>query len=62
VNYFQTRKDRELENRRRKLESDNRNNLFLKNLKPEVTKDKIQEAFTQYGEIVSVACKDTLIA
>jgi len=62
VNYFQTRRDRELENRKRKLESDNRNNLFIKNLKPETTKEKIQEAFTPYGEIVSVAVKETTIS
>jgi RNA recognition motif-containing protein len=49
---------RELEKRNRRNESNNQNNLFLKGLKPEVTKEDLIEQFKKYGDLVSTAVKE----
>ena len=58
VNLHKSRKERALE---RKLADDKRNetNIFIKNLKPEVSEVQIRDLFQTFGEITNYGCKET---
>jgi polyadenylate-binding protein len=58
VSLSQTRRQRDEELSKNKSQANHQNNLFLKNLKPETTKDSVKEAFATWGTVVSVDVKD----
>jgi polyadenylate-binding protein len=58
VSYAQTRQERDDELRQKKSQSNNQNNLFLKNLRPETTKELLKDLFAAFGEVVSCDSKE----
>jgi len=58
VSFAQTRQERDEELRAKKAQSNHQNNLFLKNLKAETTKDLLKDAFSRFGEVVSCEAKE----
>lgn len=57
VNYFQSKQERAEQKANNKANSNNANNIFMKNLKPEVNKDQVKELFQQYGEVINTGTK-----
>jgi len=57
VNWHQSRSERDRELKRLYSQAHNETNLFVKNLKAEVTENDLKEAFQQFGKIVSIAVK-----
>jgi len=57
VNFSQTRQERDDELRKRRAEASNQNNLYIKNLKEDTTRDQVKDLFSQYGEIISCDVK-----
>jgi len=58
VTLSQTRRQRDEELSKNKSKANHQNNLFLKNLKPEITKELVKDLFTNWGTVVSVDVKD----
>lgn len=58
VNWHQSKSDRKRDLKRQFQQTQNENNLYVKNLKPEVTEQDLKEAFQQFGTLTSIACKD----
>jgi len=57
VNWHQSRAERDRELKRLYSQAHNDTNLFVKNLKAEVTEADLKEAFQQFGQIISIAVK-----
>jgi len=55
VNWHQDKAQRAQEYKSQGL---NEQNLFVKNLKPDVTEEAVKDAFQQFGKVTSVSCKD----
>ena len=58
VNWHQGKNERTRELKRSHQQSQNETNLYVKNLKAEVTESDLKKAFQQYGLITSTACKE----
>jgi len=58
VNWHQSKAERLRELKSQFQHLQNETNLFLKNLKSEVTENDVKSAFQNFGQITSVACKD----
>ena len=57
----QPRHQRDFELKKNYANKKNDTNLFLKNLKPEVTKENIRQAFSEFGEVDSTAVRTKVI-
>lgn len=57
INWHQSRFERECELKKKFGSVKNETNLFIKNMKGEVTPAEMREAFSQFGEVTSVDCK-----
>jgi len=58
LNWHQSKSERIRELKSQHQHSQNETNLFVKNLKPEVTDDELKASFLRFGQITSIACKD----
>jgi polyadenylate-binding protein len=58
VAWHQGRAERGRELKRVHQQAQNNTNLYVKNLKPEVSENDLKSVFQQFGTITSVACKD----
>jgi len=58
ANWHQGRAERLRELKRHHSVASNETNLFVKNLKPEVTEADLKKAFTHFGKVTSAAVKD----
>jgi len=61
VAWHQSRHERDFELKKNYTNTKNDTNLFIRNLKPDVTKEQLKQAFTQFGEIGSVEVKQKTI-
>jgi len=58
VNWHQAKSERAHELKRQFQQTQNRTNLFLKNVKLDITENSLKSAFQQFGQVLSVALKD----
>lgn len=58
ANWYQGKAERQRELRRQFSQSQNQTNLYVKNLRSDVTEQEIKTAFQHYGKITSVAIRD----
>jgi len=58
VNWYQGKAERQRELKRMFSQNLDQTNLYLKNLRPDITEQDIKKAFSQYGKVTSVAVKD----
>jgi len=61
VAWHQSRHERDFELKKNYANVKNENNLYVRNLKPEVTKEMLKQAFTAFGEVGSAEVKQTTI-
>jgi len=58
VNWHQSKAERGHELKRQFQQNQNKNNLYVKNVKPDIDENTLKSAFQQFGQINSVALKD----
>jgi len=58
VNWHQGKSERQHDLKRQFQQSQNKTNLFVKNIKPDVDENTLKSAFQQFGQVSSVALKD----
>jgi len=58
INWHQNKTERERELKRQHAQVQNQNNLFVKNLRLDITEDDLKKAFQNFGKVTSVAVKE----